>query len=149
MRTRGAIYHHKDMVFHNGGISNKYLILLNSPAKNDPYLFVKTTTQEKGKSKTKGCLKAESLYFIPGGTTFFPRDTWVQLFERYEIEPSRIDNNADIYHVGDLDHKTIDEIVNCLFLTQADDLPPIHKNLLRPPIEEYKLKLAEKFKVKK
>jgi len=96
LQTRGTIFHHKDMVFQNGGVSNKYLILLNSPSKNDPYLFVKTTSQQKGKQKKTGCLKQDGLFFIPAGITFFPKDTWVQLFPIFPITTDDIDNNNDI-----------------------------------------------------
>jgi len=41
LQARGAIYHHTQLVFHNGFIGKKYIILLNSPAKKDPYLFGK------------------------------------------------------------------------------------------------------------
>jgi len=49
LQTRGTIYHHRKLVFHNGFIGKKYLILLNTPGKNEPYLFVKTTSQKKDK----------------------------------------------------------------------------------------------------
>ena len=47
MQIRGAIYHHKNLQFHNGFTGNKYLVLLNSPGKNEPYMTVKTTSQKK------------------------------------------------------------------------------------------------------
>lgn len=145
MKTRGAIYHHKQLIFHNGFIGKKYLILLNSPSKNEPYLFVKTTSQKKNKPTTLGCIRHLSLYFIPAGKTFFKMDTWVQLFEIYPISPKDIDTNKDITIEGSLDEKMIDEIVNCLFEAEEENIPPIFKKLLRPPIHESKLKLKEKF----
>ncbi len=137
------------MAFYNGGISNKYLILLNSPKRSEPYLFVKTTSQQKDKSKKTGCLENDSLFFIPTGTTFFQKDTWIQLHEIYPIQPDHIHNNSKIEFIRELDPKIIDDIVKCLFLTQNNDIPKIYRHLLWPPIEEYKMKLAEKFKIKK
>jgi hypothetical protein len=58
LQTRGAIYHHNKLVFHNGFTGKKYLILLNTPVKNEPYLFVKTTSQkiqEIRARKVRGC----------------------------------------------------------------------------------------------
>ena len=81
MQTRGTIYHHRQMVFHNGFTGKKYLILLNTPGKKEPYLFVKTTSQKKDKPSTTGCIKERSLFFIPAGRIFFPKDTWIQLYE--------------------------------------------------------------------
>jgi len=96
LKTRGAIYHHKQLVFQNGVIGKKYLILLNSPGKKEPYLFVKTTSQKKDKPTTRGCIKEDSLFFITAGETFFKIDTWVQLFEIYPIPPKDIDTDKDI-----------------------------------------------------
>ena len=39
----------------------------------------------------------------------------------------------------------IDDIVNCLFLAEEENISPIHKKLLRPPLQESLLKLQEKF----
>lgn len=145
MKTRGAIYHHKQLVFHNGFTGKKYLILLNSPGKNEPYLFVKTTSQKKEKPTTPGCIKNHSLFFIPAGKTFFKLDTWVQLFEIYPILPQDIDTNKDITIEGSLDVKMIDNIVNCLFECEGDNIPSIFKKLLHPRIRDSLLKLKEKF----
>ena len=103
MQARGAIYHHRQLVFHNGVTGKKYLILLNTPGKNEPYLFVKTTSQKKDKPSTAGCIKKRSLFFIPAGKTFFYKDTWVQLYDIYEFAPKVIDTNKDITVEGNLD----------------------------------------------
>jgi hypothetical protein len=145
LKTRGAIYHHKQLVFHNGFTGKKYLILLNSPRKKEPYLFVKTTSQKKDKPTTPGCIKNHSLFFIPAGKTFFKLDTWIQLFEIYPILPQDIDTNKDITIEGNLDVKMIDDIVNCLFECEEDNISPIFKELLRPSIHDSLLKLKEKF----
>jgi len=145
LQTRGAIFHHRQLVFHNGFIGKKYLILLNTPGKSEPYLFVKTTSQQKNKSATPGCIKNLSLFFIPAGQTFFPKDTWVQLYELYPIPSQDIDTNQDIALQGSLDVKMIDAIVNCLFEAEEDNIAPIHKNLLRPPMTDALQKLKAKF----
>ncbi|MFH0727103.1 MAG: hypothetical protein V2B19_12285 [Pseudomonadota bacterium] len=145
MQTRGAIYHHSKLEFHNGFSGKKYLILLNTPSKGEPYLFVKTTSQKKNKPSTPGCIKKSSLFFIPAEKTFFPKDTWVQLFELYPISPKDIDLKKEITIVGNLDVKIIDDIVNCLFEAEKENIAPINKNLLRPPIHNSLLKLQEKF----
>ena len=145
MQTRGAIYHHSKLTFHNGFIGKKYLILLNTPGKNEPYLFVKTTSQQKEKSTKAGCIKESSLFFIPAGKTFFKKDTWVQLYEIYEISPKDIDDKKEITIEGSLDVKMIDDIVSCLFLAEEDNISPIHKALLRPPLQDALQKLKDKF----
>ena len=145
MQARGTIYHHRQLVFHNGFTGKKYLILLNTPGKKEPYLFVKTTSQKKDKSTTSCCIKERSLFFIPAGRTFFPRDTWVQLYDIYEFSPKDIDANKDITVEGSLDAKIIDDIVKCLFEAEEDNIAPIYKTLLRPPLQDSLLKLKDKF----
>jgi hypothetical protein len=134
------------MVFHNGFVGKKYLVLLNTPSKKEPYLFVKTTSKQKDKPASPGCLKKRSLFFIPADKTFFTKDTWIQLYELYPIPPKDIDSNKDISVVGSLDIKMIDAIVNCLFEAEEDNIAPIYENLLRPPLQDSLLKLQEMFK---
>lgn len=145
MQTRGAIYHHKQLVFHNGHIGIKYLVLLNSPSKNEPYLFVKTTSKKKDRPTTPGCIKQRSLFFVPAGKTFFKIETWVQLFDIFPIPPKDIDTDKNITIEGSLSVKMIDDIVNCLFESEEDNIAPIFKKLLRPPIHDSILKLKEMY----
>jgi hypothetical protein len=149
LQTRGAIYHHSELTFHNGFTGKKYLILLNTPGKKEPYLFAKTTSQKKDKSTTPGCIKQRSLFFIPAGKTFFKLDTWVQLYEIYPIPPREIDTCKEITVEGSLDSKMIDAIVNCLFEAEEDNIAPVHRTLLRPPIQDALLKLKAKFDKKR
>jgi hypothetical protein len=145
LQSRGAIYHHSQLVFHNGFVGKKYLILLNTPSKKEPYLFVKTTSQKKDKPTSPGCIKNRSLFFIPAGKTFFPKDTWVQLYELYPITSKDIDTNKEISVVGTLGAKMIDDIVNCLFEAEEDNIAPVFQKLLRPPLQDSLLKLQDMF----
>jgi hypothetical protein len=70
----------------------------------------------------------------------------VQLFELYPFSPNDIDAKKDITVVGSLDAKTIDAIVNCLFDAEEDNIAPIYKKLLRPPLQDSLLKLKDMFK---
>lgn len=145
MHARGTIFHHSQLVFHNGLIGKKYLVLLNTPSKCEPYLFVKTTSQHKNRPTASGCIKVCSLFFIPGGKTFFHRDTWIQLFELYPILPRDIDAQKEISIAGSLSAKMIDDVVNCLFEAEEDNIAAVHKELLRPPIQDSLLKLRDLF----
>ncbi len=148
MQTREAIYHHRQLVFHNGDTGKKYLVLLNTPSKSEPYIFVKTTSQKKNRPAKPGCIKEKSLFFIRAGKTFFAKDTWVQLYELYPISPEDIDSMDEITLEGSLDVKLIDDIVSCLFLAEEENISTVFKKLLRPPIQDSLLKLKEKFSKK-
>jgi len=145
LQTRGAIYFHPSFEFKNGDTGRKLVLLLNTPSKNDPYLFVKTTSRQKDKPLRPGCIEERSLFFIPAGTTFFKENTWVELYERYPMRPNDVSKNKDMKLIGNLDIKTLDKIIDCLFAAEGDDIPPIHRRLLRPPLKESILKLKEKF----
>ena len=99
MQARGAIYHHSQMVFHNGFVGKKYLVLLNIPGKNEPYLLLKATSQKKNKPSIPGCIVEHNVFFIPAGKTFFKLDTWVQLHERYEYS-STIPQEFAVFLLG-------------------------------------------------
>lgn len=142
----GSIYHHNRLVFHDGSVGKKYLIQLNHPSGNEPLLFLKTTSQQKNKPADLGCLKGHNLYFIPSGSSyFFKQDTWVQLYEIYEFKRTEVATNQDITWVGKLSPQQIQEIIDCLFLTQDDDISNFHRKLIRPPLQESLQKLLEKF----
>ena len=111
----------------------------------EPFIITAAWYFIKNKPSTPGCIKDRSLYFIPAGKTFFKKDTWAQLYEIYAIYPYDIDNKKEITVEGSLDVKMIDDIVNCLFLAEEENISPIHKKLLRPPLQESLLKLQEKF----
>ena len=144
MQARGAIYHHRKLVFHKGFTGKKYRILLNTPIKNEPYLFVKTTSPKKDKPES-GCIKERSLFFIPAGKTFFNKDNWIQLYEIYEFSPEDIDATKDITVEGSRDAQMIDDIVNCLFEAEEENISPIRKKLLRPPLQDALAKFKAKF----
>ena len=146
MEVRGTIYFHPKFKFKNGYTNEKLILLLNTPSKNEPYVFVKTTSQQKNKPLRPGCLKAQRLYFIPAGTSFFQTNTWVQLYEIYEMKASDLDNNPDVRIKGNLNSNVVDKIIDCLFVAAGDDIPPIQKRLLRAPIQDGILKLKEKFR---
>jgi hypothetical protein len=148
LQTRGAIYHHRQLVFHNGFTGKKYLVLLNAPTKKEPYIFVKTTSQQKNRPTKPGCIQEKSLFFIPSGETFFKKNTWVQLYELYPIPPEDIDSMDEITLEGSLDVEIIDDIANCLFLAEEENIPPVFINFLRPPIQDSLLKLQDKFNKK-
>lgn len=150
MSVRGAIYFKPEFKFHNGEISDKLIVLLNTPSKNDDYLFVPTTSQKKIRSKTTGCVKyyGAGEFFIPvATTTFFNSDTWIILGEIYPISRTAIHTDPEYIMLrgATLPSKLIDEIVACLFKHHGDDIPEMYEPLIRPKIADWKQQLAQKF----
>jgi len=60
-----------------------------------------------------------------------------------------VEEDTDLKERGSIESNLVDKIVECLFLVAGDDLSAEEKKLLRPPIDEYKRLLAEKFNVKR
>jgi hypothetical protein len=144
LHTFGTIFHHPQFEYSDRSIGNKLIILLNTPTKDEPYILLKTTSKQKNKPSIPGCIKSHSLFFIKAGKSF-PLDTWVQLEEIYPIRSVDFDRDKNIQFKGSLDAKTINAIIDCLFEAERENIPPIIKNLLRPPFNECLLKLKEKF----
>ena len=149
MNVRGSVYHNPQFTFHDGIVGNKLLVLLNTPTGSEEYLFVKTTSKQKGRTKKPGCWKyyAQGEFFIPKGTDCFLEDTWILLFDLYPISPGDIDNSNDwrILKEVSLSAETIQQIINCLFKHHGEDIPEIYELWLKPPMDTALSKLAEKF----
>lgn len=145
MVVKGTIFHHKKFVFKDGDIGDKLLILLNTPSENEPCLFAKTTSKKRERPSTPGCIENLKLFFIPAGTAFFKDDTWIELYEIYEIPLDDVKNNPDFKIIGTCDNKLINEIIDCLLLLNQNDITSYHKKLLKPPLDEALQKLKEKW----
>lgn len=147
MIVRGAVFLHEEFEFKDGFSGIKRIVLLNTPKNTDNYLFVKTTSQKKDKPETPGCLAhPSSLFYIPEGRAApFPLNTWVQFHELYPMTPDSIIGNERVRRLGTLDVKMIDDIVNCLFETEGDNISPAYERFLRPPITSSILQLKDKW----
>lgn len=128
---RGAILYHTNFKFKNGDTGKKLLILLNNPKINKPYLFVKTTSQDKNKSREGGCNIKLGLFYIPASTSYFDKDTWVQLYELYEFNvASVVKDNFDghLNIVNQLSEQLFNEVKNCIKV--IPDISTYHKKLI-------------------
>jgi len=128
----GSIFHHKKFIFRNGEVGSKYLVLLSEPdPKTEFYLFAKTTSQQKEKSKEPGCQQESSAFFIYGGKEYFPGDTWVQLHELFKFEAVSILNDSfkkNLEHKGFLSDVTICQLKNCAKIVK--DIEEENKELI-------------------
>lgn len=131
---RGTVYHHSKFGYHDGGIGKKYIILLNSPATSEPYLFVKVTSQQTRKPFTPGCIINLRLFFIScDGKCCFKLPTWIQLHEIYEFTDANMIKdgmNRELTVYGRIDPIVTNQIVNCYIRSNGDDLMPYHRKLL-------------------
>jgi hypothetical protein len=131
---RGRIYFHNDFGFHDGDSGKKFLILINNPQKLEPYIFIKTTTQQKNKPSVEGCHIKEKVFYVPSGRSFFPKNTWVQLHEIYAFAPTKLiadGINKTLIHKSKLTEQMINTIVNCLLKSSIEDIDPEYIKLIK------------------
>jgi len=131
---KGTILFHPRFEFTDGETGRKYLIILNTPEirKSEPFLFCKTTSQSRNKPQTPGCHAEKNLYCIDAKFDFFPKKTWAQFFEIFEIDYDEFIKQHFKLRLevkGELKPQTINAIINCI--KRSDDVSPYHLSLLK------------------
>ena len=131
---KGTILFHPSFEFTNGEIGRKYLIMLNTPEikKSEPFLFCKTTSQSQNKPPTPGCHAEKNLYCIDAHYDFFPKKTWVQFFEMFEVNYDEFIKQhfeLGLEVKGELKTETISAIINCI--KKSDDVSAYYLALLK------------------
>ncbi len=130
--TRGSVLFHREFKFSDGECGEKLLIILNTPANNEPYLVCKTTSKCKYFITKEGCHSEKGIYHIKANRDGFPIDTWVQLNEIFELtreellEAHLTDKTCDIRHC--LTENTIRALLNCI--RKGDDFSQYQADLL-------------------
>jgi hypothetical protein len=128
---RGTVLLHEAFEFENGDIGKKFLIVVNNPAQNDPYLMCLTTSQRGNRPDREGCHPQTGVYVLRVGYDFFELQTWVQLYRIYEADAkallkARFDGNLTIK--ANLQDQTIRAIVNCI--KKSPDISKYRKGLI-------------------
>ena len=115
----GCILFDTKFVFKDNEIGEKLIVLLNKPRKNEPFLFCRTTSIEKPPYTTKtpsGCQK-KSQYFFINACNFFPKDTWLLLYEIYEYDYTCMLNKhfkQQMKIINFIDDGILRQIINCI-----------------------------------
>jgi len=131
LTIRGKIYSFKNFTFHDGGTSNKLLILVSEPKGDDDWVFVKTTSQVKVKEQ-EGCHPCQGLFVINANSDFFRQKTWVQFHDLYPLNHTKILQakfKGELKDIGRLREQTVRAIVNCMH--KSDDLSAIELSWLK------------------
>lgn len=149
MLVCGSIFHNQNYKYNsNSNPLRKFLVLLNTPTKDEPCIVAPVTSQQYGMSKMPGCCNIHSVFFLPERSTCFQDNSWVQLYNIKEIDPTKLQTNNDIVLDNTkkpIDAKTMTDIIDCLFKVAADDLSNFQKKYLKPTIPEGAEKLREFF----
>lgn len=74
----GTVFVFKKIKYPDGETGDiKFLILLNTPSDDEPYLFCLTTTQQHTKKAVLGCHHKQDYYYIDRDQSDFWKPTWV------------------------------------------------------------------------
>jgi hypothetical protein len=133
--SRGTVFHCVDFRFKNGVTKDKYLVQLNDPRDDEPYILCKTTSQQKNKRLEPPCQPDPSLYALRARHDYFPLDTWLQLYELYRLPAGQFVQymlSRKMEECGQLRTETTGAIANCagrcLDVSEADRAPICRKS---------------------
>ena len=130
--TPGSIVRYRNFQFHDGDHADKLLIVLNSGGKV-PYLVLRTTSRQKAaRLANEGCHAKEGYYFLPAKRDNFPKDTWILLYEPYELNAAELIKahfGGDAELIGQLKPELLRAIINCF--KKSDDCSAYYDSLLR------------------
>ncbi len=123
--AKGAVFHHSQFEFHNGAVGDKYFVVINEPASDEPYIVAKTTSQLKNRAFSKGCNPKLGVFFVPKGVEkAFPVDTLIQLTDLYEFSSAEILKahlkDKTISFLEDLSVLMVSQLVNCVRQLKED-----------------------------
>lgn len=133
---RGSILRWPNFRFHDGEASDKYVIVMNSEAKESLVLVTVTSKQHK-RSTLPNCQIEPLTFFFPAGTVAaFSLDTWVVLDSQpYAAKKDEVQKRIDsgeVEEVEVLEEKVVNAIRNCL-VSNSRMLSQKLKKLLRKP----------------
>ena len=128
----GCILHWKNHKFDDGGVADKYFVILGAKAGSN-YLAVIATSRQHHMEFKPGCHHEAGYYHIPGGAKdWFPKDTWLLLFRPIELSAQELLKLAmvekQITTEGHLRPAIANAIRECLKLCL--DVSPAQKALL-------------------
>lgn len=128
---RGAVYFHKDLPLSSGTTKDKLLIQVNTPENKDPHLFALTTSQQKKKPQTPGCIPSWSLFYVEAGKPLFDKNTWIQLDQLFEFDTAymlKMGLQKEMHEIGIIPKQKVNEIANCC--KRTDDVSEYHLDLI-------------------
>lgn len=129
---KGTIFLHKNYAFPDGGVADKYFIIMNNPQKNESFLTCKTTSRQNSRPDKNGCHSLHNVYVLMEREDFFPKKTWVQFHTLYPVSPSRLNylvNAGDVTKEAELRTQTINAIINCV--KYSEDISYYHLKMLK------------------
>lgn len=130
----GTALFFKDFRFKDGGISDKLVIVLNTPQKDQPYLLCPTTSKQHHRKSQLGCHSEANYFYVDENQDNFDVNTWILFHVIYEKESSELLSEkfrGKLYRMFDLDTNLWDAVRNCILKSgdiELDYLEMIEKS---------------------
>lgn len=128
----GAILFHKQFAFHDGAKADKLLVVLG--ATKNHLIVAKTTSQGTRYRNDHGCQASNRFpaFLLTLGCCFLRKNTWVCLFEFYEISIPEIRKKivaGEVYQAGLLPNDVARDVQACA--STCDDISVVHEEIVR------------------
>ena len=123
---RGHFYVDKHFQFSDGATGKKIILCLNNPSPGEPFLVLKTTSQEKRyKGLSGGCHTDRFVFFLSSSYSDpLDKPTYVHMNEIFPYQQDDYEefvSQGDIHYIGSFakEHH-FNELLNCLRLLKED-----------------------------
>lgn len=128
----GTILLHKDFVFTDGAIADKYLITLGS--ENGIGIWAKTTSKGTRYLNDHGCQASTRFpaYLLTVGCCCLPKSTWVCIDEFYELADAHLRaklSAGQVYKHGELSPELTRDLQACV--ASCDDISAAQERVVR------------------
>ena len=86
----GSVFFDEEFTFHDGETGEKLFLVLGTVGSLS--VVAKTTSQQHGRGTVFGCQPTDRFhnFFLPPGSCFFKKTTWICLDEFYELSPTKM-----------------------------------------------------------
>jgi hypothetical protein len=83
----GSVFFDEEFAFHDGETGEKLFIVMGTVGAVS--VVAKTTSQQNGRGTVYGCQPNDRFhnFYLPPGSCYFKKSTWVCLDEFYELDP--------------------------------------------------------------
>lgn len=132
MNDVGSVFLHKEFEFSNGEKAQKFFVVVGNLS--GIVVAAKTTSQQHGRGIDYGCQPSDRFhnFYLPKGSCYFEKCTWICLDEFYEFSDSELFNarfTGTVKFICTLDKAHMKILQDCA--TQSDDITEIQENIIR------------------
>ncbi|ENX02623.1 hypothetical protein F900_01069 [Acinetobacter modestus] len=135
MNDVGSVFLHKEFEFADGGKAQKFFVVIGRH--NGVVIAAKTTSQQHGRGISYGCQPSDRFhnFYLPTGSCYFDKCTWVCLDEFYEFSDSELFNarfSGTVRFTCTLDAAHMKILQDCA--KESEDITSIQENIINNSI---------------